>query len=219
MDQHPPPASATTSPSDDTPEQKCADDSQHRSTAEESSRTNHLTEIDENDFFYDEPSPYATAVINNPLTFEQIDEQSTPSYKIDEFTDDEEEEERETDERDHVKILEQTIANLSRHLPSATVDEPVYPPVVDGVHSDLNFDMEIEPVSTEESFVRSYPLGLARPTSMSMHARQGSLSRSSGVRQNLTDFLVQSSSSAAPHHSHDQPLQLSLSTHDKVIFV
>ncbi|CAF5135033.1 unnamed protein product, partial [Rotaria socialis] len=74
-------------------------------------RINNLTEIDENDFFYQGPSPYV-ATIDNILISDQITEASIPSYKIDEYI-----EEDDHYERDHVKELEETIANLSRHFP------------------------------------------------------------------------------------------------------
>jgi hypothetical protein len=148
------------------------------------SQTNNLTEIDENDFFYEEPSPYETAI---------IEEQTISSYKIDEFIDDDEH-----DERDHVKELEETIANLTRHFPSEDT------PIENKIDSDSIFDMEIESPSGDELSFHSSII------STSTNNHRGSLSRSSGVKQNLTELLIPTTSKFHP------PLQRTLSTHSKV---
>ena len=134
-----------------------------------------LTEIDENEFFYEEPSPYAAAVAQHALLSPQMEETNMSSYTIDEFIDEEEEEE------DHVKILEETIANLSRHLPSTSEEFE---------QTEMNVP-SIKPV--DDSSVNPMPTI--------------NLSRSSGIRENLTDLL---SSITTPS------LQRTSSIHDKV---
>ena len=169
-------------------------ENEDRSIITDISRTNNLTEIDENDFFYEEPSPYETAI---------IDEQPIPSYKIDECIDDDDGQ----DERDHVKELEETIANLTRHFPLE--DPPNNSSPTDKIDSDSIFEMEIESPSGDElSYHPSIPP--PPPPSSSTNNHRGSLSRSSGVKQNLTDLLI-----PAPAKIHP-PLQRTQSSHSKV---
>lgn len=154
------------------------------------------TEIDENEFFYEESSPYELALISN-----KIQEQSLPSYKIDEYIDDDDH-----NERDHVKELEKTIENLSRYFPSEQIQ-------VNKIDSDSILEMEIESPSADElsSYPPTHPLSLSISIPIPIKDRRGSLSRSSGVRHNLTDLLI-----PAILESH-QPIQSSSSTHNKVI--
>lgn len=163
-----------------------------------------LTEIDENEFFYDEPSPYAAAVAHQSLISPPIEETSRSSYTIDEFVD--EDDENDDDEEDHVKILEETIANLSRNLPSNCIDfEPIEnskflsTKTRETVRSDAILEMHIESPPNETSFVIPIPTI--------------NLSRSSGIRENLTDLL----SPVAP--TSPQSLQRTSSIHDKVNFL
>jgi hypothetical protein len=156
------------------------------------SRTNNLTEIDENDFFYEEPSPYETVV---------TDEQLISSYKIDELIDDDDH-----DERDHVKELEETIANLTRHFPSEDAQDDSSP--TNNIDSDSIFEMEIESPSADE--LSCHPLNLSISVPVPMNHHRGSLSRSSGVKQNLTDLLIPTTLKFRP------PLQRASSTHTKV---
>lgn len=170
----------------------------------DSLRTNNLTEIDENEFFYEEPSPYVAVIKSN-----KNDEPVVSSYTIDEFI-----EEDNSDERDHVKELEETIANLSRHFPSEQI-EKISSLNLPLTHIDTTtiLEMEIESPSVEEvafnapTFTQNYSVSVPVP----INNRRINISRSSGIRENLTDLLITSSS-----RSH-QPLQRTLSTHSKVI--
>jgi hypothetical protein len=164
-----------------------------RSIISDISRANNLTEIDENDFFYEEPSPYETAI---------IDEQPIPSYKIDEFVDDDDDDQ---DERDHVKELEETIANLTRHFPLE--DQPNDSSPIDKIDGDSIFEMEIESPSADEF---SYHPSIPPPPPPPVNNHRGSLSRSSGVKQNLTDLLIPATAKFHP------PLQRTQSSHSKV---
>jgi len=56
----------------------------------------------------------------------------------------------------------------------------------------------------------TYPLSLSISDPIPINNHRGSLSRSSGVRENLTDLLI-----PTPSKFH-QPLQRTLSTHSKV---
>ncbi|CAF1135890.1 unnamed protein product, partial [Adineta ricciae] len=173
-------------------------------------RSNNLTEIDENDFFYQGPSPYIAAIDNNQM-LDKIEEPSLPTYKIDEYVD-----EDDNDERDHVKELEETIANLSRHLPvsptqvnemknQAIVTNLRQPTNLSGSNIDIDsiLEMEIESPSADEQFIQSssvartcagasqLPLNVPITVPISFNNnRRISLSRSSGVRENLTDLLL-----------------------------
>lgn len=135
--------------------------------------------------------------------------------------------EEEPDEQDHVKILEQTIANLSRHFPSSALESepmhvnPLSRPIIEKIDSDAICEMEIESPSKDDYFFPtplSHPVTLALPISVpssQQHSRESGLSRSSGVRENLTDLLASmaaKSSAPAPNPT----LQRALSTQDKV---
>lgn len=135
--------------------------------------------------------------------------------------------EEEPDEQDHVKILEQTIANLSRHFPSSALESepmhvnPLSRPIIEKIDSDAICEMEIESPSKGDYFFPtplSHPVTLALPISVpssQQHSRESGLSRSSGVRENLTDLLASmaaKSSAPAPNPT----LQRALSTQDKV---
>lgn len=121
-----------------------------------------LTEIDENDFLYDEPSPY-----ENVLQSSTNNDSICSTYQIDECLDEDED-----DERDHVKELEETIANLSRHFPS---EETI-------------LEMEIEsPINDQPA---PLPPPVQQPTSLSISIPVSNLSRSSGVKENLTDLVL-----------------------------
>jgi len=179
-------------------------------------RSNNLTEIDEDDFFYQGPSPYVSTIDEIlPIESVNLDHQQTegefivPSYKIDEYID----EDDAADERDHVKELEETIANLTRCFPSTNQQEQDLELKtnethlsVDNIDIDSILEMEIESPSTDEhihqlsstsiptsSITSSHPLEHI-PISIPIMTtnRRGSLSRSSGVRENLTDLLVTS---------------------------
>lgn len=172
-------------------------------------RSNNLTEIDEDDFFYQGPSPYVSA-IDEVLPIEQLEESIIPTYKIDEYID-----EDEHDERDHVKELEETIANISRHFPISSEQEQELDLKstetnlnqssdlsTDKIDIDSILEMEIESPSTDEHFPQlstsapapsitsSYPVHIPISIPITTPNRRGSLSRSSGVRENLTDLLV-----------------------------
>jgi hypothetical protein len=194
-------------------------------------RSNNLTEIDEDDFFYQGPSPYETSIDINVIS-EKIDEQSIPSYKIDEYID-----EDDNDERDHVKELEETIANLTRHFPSSQqIDDVERNPIVTNFHQpstlsvgkidiDSILEMEIESPSTDEHYLQSsssihppsssfqHPVNIPISVPITVNNRRGSLSRSSGVREHLTDLLV---TTTDYYHSDNRPLQRTASTHSKV---
>lgn len=198
-------------------------------SASVSTRANNLTEIDEDDFFYQGPSPYATAVDLHAMT-EKSEEPAQPAYKIDEYID-----EDDHDERDHVRELEETIANLSRHFPSSSQNDPIVASLqqpsnlsVAKIDIDSILEMEIESPSIEERFIQSSSsTSLSRPSSehplhvpisvpISIETRRGSLSRSSGVRENLTNLLV----TAITESSLDnQTLQRTSSTSSKVILI
>ena len=201
-------------------------------------RSQSLTEIDENDFFYDGPSPYVAAV-DMASILETIDEPPPPpppsSYRIDEYVDDDD-----RDERDHVKELEETIANLSRHFPSSPPDDgidiavelnpgtkPALQPTslsVDKIDIDSILEMEIESPSMDKYFLPSsssmhlqhpasqHPLHLPISVPIVINHRRASLSRSSGVRENLTDLLVTAAESPSDTHV----LQRTASTYSKV---
>lgn len=145
----------------------------------ERSRRSNLTEIDENEFFYDEPSPYVAAIASAKPA-----ETAVPSYQIDECID-----EDDADERDHVKELEKTIENLSRHLPSPiNRSSPT-----NQIDTTSILEMEIESPTACEALSQPLPtppLSVALPGPTSISHRRGSLSRSSGVREHLTDLLV-----------------------------
>ena len=216
-----------------------------------STRANNLTEIDEDDFIYQGPSPYATVVDFNSLTEKKDEEKSIeqsssqPSYRIDEDID-----EDEHDERDHVKELEETIANLSRHFPLASSSpspsqiDPLEQPSSTGnkmisnlastgnlssnkIDIDSILEMEIESPSREECFIQptsgmslaqslslQHPLHIPISVPISIPNRRGSLSRSSGVRENLTNLLMTTGdASIASDH---RPLQRTASTYTKV---
>jgi hypothetical protein len=198
-------------------------------------RSNNLTEIDENDFFYQEPSPYTTSIENNNIMPDKIEEPSIPSYQIDEYID-----EDDADERDHVKELEETIANLTRHFPvsSEDINDIEIKPIVTNLHQpstlsvgkidiDSILEMEIESPSTDEHFPQSsssirpssissqHSVNIPISVPISINNRRGSLSRSSGVRENLTDLLATTTMTES-HPSDDRPLQRAASVHTKV---
>ncbi|CAF4384992.1 unnamed protein product, partial [Adineta steineri] len=147
------------------------------------------------------------------------DPSSIPSYKIDEYID-----EDDNDERDHVKELEETIANLSRHFPvsSQQLNDIEIKPIVTNLHQpsslsigkidiDSILEMEIESPSTDEHYIQSSSSSSIRPSSVldqhshnvpiavpiTFNSRRASLSRSSGVRENLTDLLSITKAAAA----------------------
>jgi hypothetical protein len=173
-----------------------------QSIISDTSRLNNLTEIDENEFFYEEPSPYELAIQAN-----KTDEQIISSYKIDEFID-----EDDNDERDHVKELEETIANLSRHFPSEQIQTNSSLPI-HKIDTSSILEMEIVSPSADVSSFHPplHPLSLSITVPIPINNPRCNLSRSSGVRENLTDLLI-----PATPKSH-QPLQRTLSTHNKVI--
>lgn len=163
---------------------------ENQSIISESNRKSNLTEIDENEFFYEEPSPYVSAIISTK--FEEPS--SMPSYQIDECIDEDDHE----DEFDHVKELEKTIENLSRHLPSPINRSSSTSPT-NQIETNAILEMEIEspPMEEEEeeqveysSHPTTYPLSVSISGPIPINHRRGSLSRSSGVRENLTDLLV-----------------------------
>ncbi|CAF3574727.1 unnamed protein product [Rotaria socialis] len=165
-------------------------------------QTNTLTEIDESEFFYEEPSPYVTVIKSN-----KTDESTTSSYQIDEFND-----EDHSDERDHVKELEETIANLSRHFPSEKIEQNSPLTLsINNIDTSAILEMEIESPSVEEvSFnlpkhTSDHPISVPIP----INTRRINLSRSCGIRENLTDLLITPTSK--PH----QILQRTLSTNSK----
>ncbi|CAF3929524.1 unnamed protein product [Rotaria sp. Silwood2] len=165
-------------------------------------RTNNLTEIDENEFFYEEPSPYVAVIKSN-----QNDEQIISSYYIDEFLD-----EDKNDERDHVKELEETIANLSRHFPSEQI-EKITPSTlsINNIDTTSILEMEIESPSIDEiSFDSStYSSNTSISVPIPINNCRINLSRSSGIRENLTDLLIPATT------KYHQTLQRTLSTHSK----
>ena len=163
-------------------------------------------------------------------------EESTimPSYKIDEYVD-----EDDTDERDHVKELEETIANISRHFPGSSeqfndtelnsIETNLHQPSnlsVGKIDIDSILEMEIESPSIDEHYLQSSksihlpltssqpPLNIPISIPVSVHNRRGSLSRSSGVRENLTDLLV--TTIIEPYPIDDRPLHRTSSIHSKV---
>jgi len=159
-----------------------------------------LTEIDDNDFLYDEPSPY-----ENVLQTSAHNESIASTYQIDECLDDED-----VDERDHVKELEETIANLSRHFPS----EPIHETTID---SETILEMEIEsPINDKSSPSPPLPpltttaTASIESTSLSYSIPINSLSRSSCIRENLTDLILDRS-------SNNKRLQRTLSTNTQVM--
>lgn len=201
-------------------------------------RTKNLTEIDEDDFFYQGPSPYATAIDSQSLP-DKIDIPIVSSYQIDECID-----EDDIDERDHVKELEETIANISRHFPQSMEqindfhvngkERNFHQPLslsVDKIDIDSILEMEIESPSTDEHYLRSttsihssttsppstsFPIPISVP--ISVNNRRTSLSRSSGVRENLTDLLATKAPNIEAHPPIDRVLQRTSSSHSKVDF-
>jgi hypothetical protein len=200
-----------------------------------STRTNSLTEIDEDDFYYQGPSPYVTTVDLNSISNKRH-ESSKSSYQIDEYVD-EDDNDNDNDERDHVKELEETIANLSRHFPmssSSQMDSMKDNTIVNHRSQSLNvscakididsiLEMEIESPSAEECRLQSsmqQPLNIPISVSIPIQNARGSLSRSSGVRENLTDLLATAldySYSCMPENTESRPLQRTTSTNSKVI--
>jgi hypothetical protein len=231
-------------------------------------RSNNLTEIDEDDFFYQGPSPYATTIDNNLISniieessiqlFKieepsspsykieepsipsfKLEEPSIPSYKIDEYID-----EDDNDERDHVKELEETIANISRHFPvsSQQINDIDLNPIETNLHQlsslavgkidiDSILEMEIESPSTDKHFIQSstsihpsstssqHALNIPISVPISVNNRRGSLSRSSGIRENLTDLLTTTTTTTTESYpTDDRPLQRTSSIHSKVYF-
>ncbi|CAF3381368.1 unnamed protein product [Rotaria sp. Silwood1] len=175
---------------------------QDQSISSDLLRTNNLTEIDENEFFYEEPSPYVAVIKSN-----KNDEQIISSYHIDENID-----EDNNDERDHVKELEETIANLSRHFPSEQFEKPIPSTLpISNIDTTSILEMEIESPSIDEiSFNSStYSSNTSISVPIPINSRRINLSRSSGIRENLTDLLI-----SATSKSH-QTLQRTLSTHGK----
>ncbi|CAF4059707.1 unnamed protein product [Rotaria magnacalcarata] len=172
------------------------------STTSDLLRTNSLTEIDESEFFYEEPSPYVTATKSN-----KTDESITSSYQIDELND-----EDNGDERDHVKELEETIANLSRHFPSEKTEQNSPLTLsMNNIDTSAILEMEIESPSVEEvsfnlpTHTSNHPISVPIP----INTRRINLSRSCGIRENLTDLLITSTSKPR------QTLQRTLSTNSK----
>jgi len=204
-------------------------------------RSHNLTEIDENDFFYQGPSPYVTVIENNQMP-DKFEQSSTSSYKIDEYID-----EDDNDERDHVKELEETIANLSRHFPvlSQQLNDIEIKPIVTNLHQpstlsvgkidiDSILEMEIESPSTDEHYIQSsssvrpcsatsqHPLNIPISIPISFNNHRASLSRSSGVRENLTDLLAITSTTSPTtklYYSDNRTLQRTESTYGKVFFI
>ncbi|CAF1577129.1 unnamed protein product [Rotaria magnacalcarata] len=199
-------------------------------------RINNLTEIDENDFFYQGPSPYI-ATIDNNIIAAKITEASIPSYKIDEYI-----EEDDHYERDHVKELEETIANLSRHFPvsSQKMNTIEINPIVtnlrqpstlsvDEIDIDSILEMEIESPSIDERYIQSssslcststssqHPLSVPITVPILTNNRRGSLSRSSGIRENLTDLLIAAKKSTELYPSDTRSLHQTASSHSKRI--
>jgi hypothetical protein len=208
-------------------------------------RSNNLTEIDEDDFIYQGPSPYETTMDNNNLISDKIEELSIPSFKIDEpsitlykmeeisipsYKIDEYIDEDDNDERDHVKELEETIANISRHFPVSS--QQINDIEIDSIETNLHqpsslsvgkididsiLEMEIESPSIDEHFIESssqHPFNIPISIPISIDNRRGSLSRSSGVRENLTDLLTTIATESYPKD--DRPLQRTSSIHSKV---
>jgi len=210
-------------------------------------RSNNLTEIDEDDFFYQGPSPYVTTIDNNlipdniedlSISLYKIDEPLIPSYKMEEklissYKIDEYIDEDDNYERDHVKELEETIANISRHFPVSSeqindieinsIETNLHQPSslsVGKIDIDSILEMEIESPSTDEHFIDSsskHPLNIPISIPISIDNRRGSLSRSSGVRENLTDLLTTITTESYPKE--DQPLQRTSSIHGKVYLI
>ncbi|CAF0908919.1 unnamed protein product [Rotaria sordida] len=174
---------------------------QNQSIISDLLRTNNLTEIDENEFFYEEPSPYITVITSN-----KNDEEIISTYHIDEFID-----EDNNHERDHVKELEETIANLSRHFPSEQIEKTksTILPINNTDTTTSILEMEIEsPPSIDELSLNSSKNSIPIPIPINNH--RINLSRSSGIRENLTDLLIPATTTK-PH----QTLQRTLSTHSK----
>lgn len=198
-------------------------------------RTNNLTEIDEDDFYYQGPSTYVTTIDNN-IVSDQIQESPTPTYKIDEYVEDDD-----NYERDHVKELEETIANLSRHFPvsspqvnnndmNSKVTNLQQPSTlsVDNIDIDSILEMEIESPSSNERYIQSsstihpismssqHPLHIPIAVPISVNNRRGTLSRSSGVREHLTDLLVTTKKSTETYPSDTRSLPRNVSGRSKV---
>jgi hypothetical protein len=192
-------------------------------------RSNNLTEIDEDDFFYQGPSPYSTTIDINQIS-ENIEDLPVLSYKIDEFID-----EDDNNERDHVKELEETIANISRHFPlsSEQINDNEINLIERNLHQsstlshgkidiDSILEMEIESPSTDKHFIQSstsiptssqHPVTIPIIIPIVVSNRRGSLSRSSGVREHLTDLLTPETESLPID---DRLLQRTSSIHSKV---
>lgn len=113
--------------------------------------------------------------------------QAIPSYQIDELIEDDD-----SDERDHVKELELTIANLTRHLPSEEILIDLSPSVPSKApldeRSNCDFPLEIESPLADQCTQHARSLSISIPTPINNHHRN-SLSRSSGVKEHLTDLL------------------------------
>ncbi|CAF1169552.1 unnamed protein product, partial [Adineta ricciae] len=118
------------------------------------------------------------------------------------------------DEFDHVKELEKTIENLSRHLPSP-INRSSSTSSSSKIETNAILEMEIESPPMEEedegqeqeqveysSHPTAHPLSLSISGPIPISHRRGSLSRSSGVRENLTDLLV--SATSALHQTRDE---------------
>ena len=135
------------------------------------SRNSNRIEIDESEFFYEEPSPYIIVMESN--------EQIKSSYHVDEYID-----EDDNHERDHVKELEETIANLSRHIPfEHTKQNSLSSPTNLSINTDLILEMEIESPSTDEISSSNYSIYVPM-------LNNNNRIHSSNRRDNLTDPVV-----------------------------
>lgn len=141
-----------------------------------------------------------------------VDEQQATisSYKIDELIEDED-----SDERDHVKELELTIANLTRHFPTEELAIDLSPsiPIKSLDPSNGSFPLEMDSPLEDQCSQQpsSHSISIATPMNNNNHHHRNSLSRSSGVKEHLTDLLIPATSKS---HS---PLQRTLSTHSKKV--
>ena len=180
-----------------------------------------LTEIDENDFFYENTNRYTNVIDKNSIS----DQSRISSYIIIE--------EDNNDEPDHVKELEKTIANLSRHIPNTSspmnniernIDQSLIS-LTDKIDTNSVLEMEIESSSTDQQTIHLNSTSCVHiPISMSqsINHHRNSLSRSLAIRENLTNLLtspMETMMITESSHSNNSPLQRINSDHSQVFLL
>lgn len=113
---------------------KIPDDQQKISLRSNSFTGRNLTEIDENEFFYEENHRFS--INDESISCKDLENSSINNYQIDECSDDDDDDDAQNDEetrnqdengtdneQDHVKILGKAIENLQRKLPTSNDEQ------------------------------------------------------------------------------------------------